>query len=252
MKIEIAKKGNANGKPNKIKVYKKIMDLYNIHIPQENITDDGEFNIIDYDIAVEKYGLESIKKLIISSAEKTFGIFLENLGVDYKNDDNSKDTPLRVAKKYVLDLWKGRYEELEPINRFKNEGYDELILEKNIPFNSMCSHHHESIEGLVHIAYIPKENGYIVGLSKLNRVVEYFTKRGSIQEQLTTAIHSAINKICEDNLGVMVVVEGTHNCVSCRGVKHKGASMVTSEISGVFKDKNKDARIEVLSYINKK
>jgi GTP cyclohydrolase I len=86
----------------------------------------------------------------------------------------------------------------------------------------------------VHIAYVPSKDGKVVGLSKLNRIVEHFGRRGAIQEQLTVAIHNAIDKICEGNIGVAVMVDATHNCVSCRGVKHSGASMQTAKLSGCF------------------
>ena len=90
-------------------------------------------------------------------------------------------------------------------------------------------------EGHVSIAYISSEDGKVVGLSKLNRIVEQFGRRGAIQEQLTVAIHNAVDKICEGNLGVAVmVISATHNCVSCRGVKHQGASMQTAKLSGCF------------------
>ena len=98
----------------------------------------------------------------------------------------------------------------------------------------------------MHIAYIPGKDGKVVGLSKLNRIVEHFGRRGAIQEQLTVAIHNAINVICEGNIGVMVMIDSTHNCVSCRGVKHQGASMVTSEVSGVFANHSKTAKQEVI------
>ena len=101
----------------------------------------------------------------------------------------------------------------------------------------------------MHIAYIPGPEGKVVGLSKLNRIVDHFGRRGAIQEQLTVAIHNAINKICEGNVGVMVIIKATHSCVSCRGVKHHGASMMTSEVSGVFSDHAKTAKLEVLEMI---
>ena len=99
----------------------------------------------------------------------------------------------------------------------------------------MCSHHHQLIQGLVHIGYVPSEKGTVVGLSKLNRFVEHFGRRGAIQEQLTVAIHNAVDSTITKNQGVMVVIDATHNCVSCRGVKHQGASMQTSQFTGVFK-----------------
>ena len=96
---------------------------------------------------------------------------------------------------------------------------------------------------------ISSNNGRVIGLSKLNRIVEHFSRRGAIQEQLTMAIHNAISKVVEGNVGVMVVMQATHNCVSCRGVKHMGASMITSEVSGVFSDHTKTAKQEVMHMI---
>lgn len=174
------------------------------------------------------------KQKIIDEAAVHYGNFLTALGVDWKDDPNSSNTPYRVAKAYVNDLWKGRYEVMTPITSFPSDGYDCLVFEGGIPITSMCSHHHQTINGICHIAYIPSEGGKVVGLSKLNRIVEHFSRRGAIQEQLTVAIHNAVNEICESNQGVAVFIEATHNCVSCRGVKHKGASMKTAKLSGAF------------------
>ena len=105
-----------------------------------------------------------------------------------------------------------------------------------IPLTSMCSHHHQTIMGKVHVAYIPGKDSQVIGLSKLNRLVEHFGRRGAIQEQLTVAIHNAMDTIISDNAGVAVMIDATHNCVQCRGVKHGGASMKTSKLTGAFKD----------------
>ena len=113
----------------------------------------------------------------------------------------------------------------------------------------MCSHHHQTIRGLVHIGYVVDEDGRVIGLSKLNRIVELFGRRGAIQEQLTSAIHNAVDTICENNKGVIVTVVATHNCVSCRGVKHNGASMVTTKASGVFMENENLARKEFFDSI---
>ena len=192
------------------------------------------------------------KNIIIDQATEAYGKFLDALGVDWRNDPNSMDTPRRVSKAYVNDLWKGRYEIPTEITAFPSDGYNGIVLERDIPVTSMCSHHHQAILGNVHIAYIPGPDGKVIGLSKLNRIVEHFGRRGAIQEQLTVAIHNAINEICEGNIGVMVVVHAGHQCVSCRGVKHQGASMVTSEVSGVFADHTKTAKIEVLEMLKLK
>lgn len=178
------------------------------------------------------------KYAIIEKAAEHFGNFLTALGVDWQNDPNSSNTPRRVAKAYVNDLWRGRYECLDSVISFPSDGYTGLVFEGNIPVVSMCSHHHQQISGKVHIAYIPTAEGRVIGLSKLNRIVEHFGRRGAIQEQLTVAIHNAVDKICEGNQGVAVMIEAGHSCVSCRGVKHQGASMITSKLTGAFMEED--------------
>ena len=177
---------------------------------------------------------EKEKLSMIDEAEEAYGKFLDALKCDWREDPNSMETPRRVAKAYVNDLWAGRYTAMSPITSFPSDGYDGIIIERNIPLTSMCSHHHQTIGGVVHIGYIAGEGGQVIGLSKLNRIVELFGRRGAIQEQLTVAIHQAIDKICEGNEGVAVMIDATHNCVSCRGTKHNGASMQTAKLSGAF------------------
>ena len=198
-------------------------------------------------IASEKPLTDKQKEKMIAKAAKAYGKFLDALDCDWRNDPNSNDTPRRVAKAYVNDLWAGRYNGPPSITGFPSDGYDGMVFEGNIPLTSMCSHHHQTINGKVHIGYIASENGTVVGLSKLNRILEHFGRRGAIQEQLTVAIHNAVNEICEGNLGVAVMVEATHNCVSCRGVKHQGASMKTSKLSGSFLDED-SARAEFYEF----
>jgi len=223
--LELALPGFANG----------------MSIQQKQLLDRGEHRSLNQDE----------KQKIIEEASEHYAKFLLALGVDYKQDPNSSDTPKRVAKAYVNDLWKGRYELMfgdGEVTSFPSDGYDGIVLEKGIDLTSMCSHHHQTIKGKVHIAYIPKQGGNVVGLSKLNRVVEHFGRRGAIQEQLTVAIHNAIDKIV-DNIGVMVVIEAHHGCISCRGVKHQNTSMSTSQVSGVFANHEKTAKQEVLDLI---
>jgi len=188
------------------------------------------------------------KQQIIDTAAYHYGLFLTALGVSWESDPNSSNTPNRVAKAYVNDLWKGRYEPMSDITSFPSDGYDGIVFEGGIPLTSMCSHHHQTISGKVHVAYIPAENGNVVGLSKINRVVEHFGRRGAIQEQLTVAIQHAIDELIEDNKGVAVMIEATHNCVSCRGVKHIGASMKTAKLSGAFLDDG-NARSEFYQFV---
>jgi GTP cyclohydrolase IA len=177
------------------------------------------------------------KLIMINEAAEAYGKFLDALGCDWRNDPNSSDTPRRIAKKYVLEQWKGRYDAPPSISSFPSDGFKGMVVQTNIPLTSMCSHHHENITGRVHIAYIPGEDARVIGLSKLNRLVEHFGRRGAIQEQLTVAIHNAVNIVCEGNIGVAVSIVGEHSCVSCRGTNHKGSAMVTSELTGVFRDK---------------
>jgi len=184
------------------------------------------------------------KELMIEEATEHFGRFLDALKCDWRNDPNSMETPRRVAKAYVNDLWAGRYNEFTDITSFPSDGYDGIIIERNIPLTSMCSHHHQTIRGVVHIGYVSGAEGRVIGLSKLNRIVEHFGRRGAIQEQLTATIHQGVDKVCEGNIGVIVTVVATHNCVSCRGIKHDGAAMITTKASGVFRENDNQARKE--------
>jgi GTP cyclohydrolase I len=170
---------------------------------------------------------ENQKATMINAAANAFGLFLDALKCDWRNDPNSDNTPHRVA---------GRYNGAPNITAFPSDGYDGMVFEGGIPLTSMCSHHHQTIMGKVHVAYIPGNDSKVIGLSKLNRLVEHFARRGAIQEQLTVAIHNSIDTIINDNKGVAVMIDATHNCVSCRGVKHGGASMKTSKLTGAFKD----------------
>src|SRR5210317_1539491 len=119
-------------------------------------------------IASEEPLTQEQKEVMIGRAAKKFGEFLDELDCDWRNDPNSNDTPRRVAKAYVNDLWAGRYNGPPNITAFPSDGYDGMVFEGGIPLTSMCSHHHQTIGGTVHVAYIPSEGGEVVGLSKLN------------------------------------------------------------------------------------
>lgn len=180
---------------------------------------------------------EQQKDEMIEEAAEAYGKFLDALKCDWREDPNSMETPRRIAKKYILEQWKGRYTAPPAITSFPSDGFQGMVVQTNIPLTSMCSHHHETITGRVHIAYLPGKDARVIGLSKLNRLVEHFGRRGAIQEQLTVAIHQAVDKVCEGNIGVAVSIVGEHNCVSCRGTNHKGSAMVTSHLTGAFKEK---------------
>lgn len=157
------------------------------------------------------------------------------LGLDPSKDANLVDTDRRVAKLY-LDIFSGLDEGTRPkLTTFPNEeGYTSMVMEKEIPFYSMCSHHFVPFYGHGHIAYIPSEK--IVGLSKLPRLLEFFAKRPQLQERLTEQVASTLEEELKPQ-GVMVVIEARHLCVEMRGVKKPGAVTVTSAIRGIFLEK---------------
>ena len=157
------------------------------------------------------------------------------LGLDPDKDANLVDTDRRVAKMY-LDIFAGLDEGNRPkLTTFPNEErYTAMVMEKEIPFYSMCSHHFIPFYGHGHIAYIPNEK--IVGLSKLPRLLEFFARRPQLQERLTEQVASTLEEELKPQ-GVMVVIEARHLCVEMRGVKKPGAVTVTSAIRGIFLEK---------------
>ena len=172
---------------------------------------------------------------MIEEAAVHYGRYMTALGFDWKNDPNSEDTPIRVAKAFVNDLAEGVYTDPPKITAFDNiDGYDGIVFQGNIKLHSFCSHHHLPFIGKTHVAYLPTPEGKVIGLSKLNRIVEFYARRPQVQENLTMQIHSHINDVCEQNIGVAVMVEASHMCACVRGVKHD-AVMKTAKLSGVFK-----------------
>ena len=191
---------------------------------------------------------ESEKKIMINNAAVHYGRYMTALGFDWKNDPNSADTPMRVAKAFVNDLASGVYREPPKITAFENiNGYDGIVFQGNITLHSFCSHHHLPFIGKAHVAYIPTPDGRVIGLSKLNRIVEFYARRPQVQENLTIQIHDHINKECGDNIGVAVIVEANHMCACVRGVKHD-ATMKTAKLSNVFKNKSR-VREEFYNFI---
>jgi GTP cyclohydrolase I len=192
---------------------------------------------------------EKEKELIIRDAAEKYGMFLTSLGFDWKNDPNSSDTPMRVAKAFVNDLAKGVYSNPPRITVFDNvDKYDGMVFQGNIKLHSLCSHHHLPFTGCAHVAYIPSIEGKVIGLSKLNRIVEFYARRPQVQENLTMQIHEHIDTVCERNEGVAVMLEANHMCTCIRGVKHDGV-MKTSKLSGAFRDSAELARTEFYDFI---
>jgi GTP cyclohydrolase I len=178
------------------------------------------------------------KRQIIEEAAKAYASYLDALRFDWRSDPNSKDTPMRVAKAFINEIASGCYSKSPKITAFDNvERYDGMVFQGGIPVKSLCSHHHLPFIGKAHVAYIPAADGKVIGLSKLNRIVEFYARRPQIQEGLTAQIHKAIDQTCTGNLGVAVMVSATHTCACLRGVNHDGACMKTSKLSGAFWDK---------------
>ncbi len=159
---------------------------------------------------------------------------LTALGLDLK-DPNLAETDLRVAKMYI-EMFGGLAEGAEPkVTTFPNEeGYSHMVMEKEIPFYSMCAHHLVPFYGHAHIAYIPRER--ILGLSKFARILEFYAKRPQLQERLTEQVVTYLEEKLQP-LGAMVVIEARHLCVEMRGVKKPGALTVTSALRGIFHQK---------------
>ena len=189
---------------------------------------------------------EKEKELMIQNAAIAYAGFLTALGFDWQQDENSRNTPHRVAKAWVNDLIKGTNTIPPKITTFPANNYDGLVFQGNIDVVSLCSHHNLSFVGKAHIAYIPGTK--VIGLSKLNRIVDWFSRRPQIQEGLTMQIHSYINEICEENKGVAVLIEAQHSCCSHRGIGHK-STMKTAKLSGAFIDNQEKAREEFYRFV---
>jgi GTP cyclohydrolase I len=184
-------------------------------------------------------------KVDLERIEEGVRLMLEGIGEDLERP-GIKQTPARVAKMFE-EILGGIHEDprhyLQPIT---GEEHDEMVLIKNIPLYSMCEHHILPFAGVAHVAYIP-ENGRIVGLSKIARVVEVFARRLQVQERLTRDIANMIDETLQP-LGVMVVIEAEHMCMSMRGAKKPMSMTVTSAVRGVFRSNNA-TRAEAMTLI---
>ena len=184
--------------------------------------------------------------LKVELIEGKFKDIMEILGLDL-TDESLKDTPRRVAKMYVNEIFKGLNPENKPDSTlFENKfRYEEMLVEKNITIYSYCEHHFVPIIGKAHIAYFPKN--YVIGLSKLNRIAQYYSKRPQVQERLNVQIANELKETLQTE-DVAVVIEADHLCVASRGVNDVNSSPVTSSFSGKF---NRDeVRKEFWGYVN--
>lgn len=186
--------------------------------------------------------------LKIELIQEHFKEIMQILGLDL-NDDSLKGTPYRVAKMYVKEIFSGLNPKNKPtIALFDNKyRYNEMLLEKDITFYSNCEHHFVPIIGRAHVAYI--SGGKVIGLSKINRLVQYFAKRPQVQERLTVQIANELKRILQTE-NVAVLISASHLCVSSRGVGDTNSITVTSHYSGEFK--NEAIKLEFLKYIELK
>lgn len=195
----------------------------------------GEMHVgTSFETPLRPDAFEKDDDLKIELIAKHFREIMTILGLDLE-DDSLSGTPNRVAKMYVKEIFSGLNPDNAPaIKLFENKyKYNQMLVEKNIPFHSNCEHHFVPIVGVAHVAYI--SNGQVVGLSKINRVVNYFARRPQVQERMTIQIANHLKEVLGTD-DVAILIEADHMCVSMRGVQDQGCSTITAEYSGRFKE----------------
>jgi len=218
------------------------IDLSNLLI--EEMGDEHKASSVDTPLRADAFDATDEEK--IAAIAPHFKAIMEILGMDLR-DDSLRGTPLRVAKMYVKELFQG----LNPANMpsmtlFENKfQYNEMLVEKNINFYTNCEHHFVPFFGKAHVAYI--SSGKVIGLSKLNRLVEYFSKRPQVQERLTMQIGKALQTVLQTQ-DVAVMMDAKHLCVSSRGVKDDSSNTITSFFGGKFQEEKK--KMEFLKYVD--
>ena len=216
-------------------------------VEEDDFVDDHFLSSIETPLRPDAFDMPDEDK--IRNIEKHFYEIMHILGLDL-SDDSLQGTPHRVAKMYVKEVFSG----LNPKNRpharlFENKyNYDQMLVEKDITFYSHCEHHFVPIYGKAHVAYF--SSGKVIGLSKINRIVQYFSKRPQVQERLTVQIGKEMQRVLHtDHVGV--VIDANHMCVASRGVGDTNSKTGTAYFSGKFKD-DENVKREFLNYINSK
>jgi GTP cyclohydrolase I len=214
------------------------------HLIIEEMGDEHKASSVDTPLRSDAFDKTDDQK--IAAIEPHFKAIMEILGMDLR-DDSLRGTPLRVAKMYVKELFQG----LNPANMpsmtlFENKfQYNEMLVEKNINFYTNCEHHFVPFFGKAHVAYI--SSGKVIGLSKLNRLVEYFSKRPQVQERLTMQVGKALQTVLQTQ-DVAVMMDAKHLCVSSRGVKDDSSNTITTFFGGKFQEEK--TRMEFLQYVD--
>lgn len=225
-------------KQNGIKVNNDMLEVLIDEMGDEHVS-----TSVETPLRADAFDLSEEEKIARIAAH--FGQIMDILGLD-RSDDSLSGTPKRVAKMYVQEIFSG----LNPANfpdikLFENKyKYNQMLVEKNILFYSNCEHHFVPIIGKAHVAYI--SSGKVIGLSKINRVVQHFAKRPQVQERLTMQITNALKKVLETE-DVAVIIDATHLCVSSRGVKDVNSSTVTAHYCGKFEEEA--TKNEFLKYL---
>ncbi|MGC6531497.1 MAG: GTP cyclohydrolase I FolE [Flavobacteriales bacterium] len=214
------------------------------HAAMEDIGDQHAATSADTPLLPNAFDLSDDEK--IARIEPLFAQIMDVLGLD-RGDDSLSGTPYRVAKMYVKEIFQGLNPDNAPAAKVFDNSYQygEMLVEKNIRLNSTCEHHFLPIYGKAHVAYI--SSGKVVGLSKINRIVDYYARRPQVQERLTRQISLHLQRVLE-TVDVAVVIDAKHMCVSARGIQDETSSTVTAEYAGAFKDPQ--TRTEFLKYLD--
>ena len=211
---------------------------------QDAMGDDHVGTSANTPLKPDAFALSDEEKMV--KIESKFREIMDVLGLDL-NDDSLSGTPKRVAKMYVKEIFSGINPENHPdVKTFENVyGYNHMLVERDINVNSTCEHHFLPIVGHAHVAYIP--NGRVVGLSKLNRVVDHYARRPQVQERLTRQVLGALQELLGTD-DVAVVIDAKHLCVSSRGIQDESSSTVTASYGGLFDD-DVDTRNDFLAHV---
>lgn len=211
---------------------------------EEEIGDDHIYTGLETPMKADAFEVSDEEKKV--KIAKLFAQIMDVMGLDL-TDDSLKGTPNRVAKMYIEEIFSG----LNPANKpkvalFENKyQYNQMLVEKNITFYSNCEHHFVPIIGTAHIAYV--SSGRVIGLSKINRIVQYYAQRPQVQERLTNQIAAELKSILETE-DIAVIIDAKHLCVSSRGIKDDTSATVTSYYGGVFNTSEKI--VELQNYLN--
>jgi len=213
-------------------------------IEAEEMGDDHSFTSIETPLRPDAFLLSDENK--IANIEAHFEQIMQTLGLDL-TDDSLRGTPHRVAKMFVKEIFHGLNPENKPTmsvfdNKFR---YGQMLVEKDITLKSTCEHHFLPIFGKAHVAYI--SSGTVIGLSKINRIVDYFARRPQVQERLTVQIAEELKKVLKTE-DVAIVIDAKHLCVASRGIQDDSSTTITSEYCGAFKNDTK-VREEFLKFI---